>query len=64
MVPMEVIWLFVLKIQPLPATSWLNPSHTMGVLVVLAMPVKNYLAKWWENKIQLAIQCNYYSELL
>ena len=46
MVPMEVIWLFVVKTQPLPATSWLKPSHPMGVLVVLAMPVKNYLAKW------------------
>ena len=30
------------------------PSHPVGVLLVLAMPVKNYL-KWWE--IQLAIQC-------
>ena len=30
------------------------PSHHIGVLVVLAMPIKNYL-KWWE--IQLAIQC-------
>ena len=30
------------------------PSHPIGVLVVLATPVKNYL-KWQE--IQLAIQC-------
>ena len=30
------------------------PSHPIGVLVVLAAPVKNYL-KWWE--IQLAIKC-------
>ena len=29
-------------------------SHPIGVLVVLAMPMKNYL-KWWA--IQLAIQC-------
>ena len=30
------------------------PSHPAGVLLLLAMPVKNYL-KWWE--IQLVIQC-------
>ena len=30
------------------------PSHTIGVLVVLATPVKNYLKLW---AIQLAIQC-------
>ena len=30
------------------------PAHPIGVLVVLAMPVINYL-KWQE--IQLAIQC-------
>ena len=30
------------------------PSHPIGLLVILAMPVKNY-PKWWE--IQPAIQC-------
>ena len=30
------------------------PSRPIGVIVVLAIPVKNYL-KWWA--IQLAIQC-------
>ena len=56
--PMEVISLFLVKTQPLLASSWLPahppPSHPIGVLVVLAMPVKNYL-KWRE--IQLAIHC-------
>ena len=41
MAPMDVIWLFLLKTQPLPATSWLL-THPVGVLVILAMatPVK------------------------
>ena len=55
---MDAIWLVLVKTEPLPATSWLPthppPSHPVGVLVVLATPVKNYL-KWRE--IQLAIQC-------
>ena len=56
MTPMDAIWLVLVKTQPYPATSWLPacppPSHPVGVLLVLATPVKNYL-KWWE--IQLAI---------
>ena len=36
---MDVIWLVLVKTEPLPATSWL-PSHPVGVLVVLAKPVK------------------------
>ena len=59
MAPMEVISLLLVKKLPLPATSWLlaclPPSHPIGVLVVLATPIKNDL-KWWE--IQLAIQCS------
>ena len=55
---MVVISLFLVKTYRLPATLWLPthppPSHPVGVLVVLATLVKNYL-KWWE--IQLAIQC-------
>ena len=58
MAPMVVIWLFLVKTKLLPATLWLPthppPSHPIGVLVVLATLVKNYL-KWRE--IQLAIQC-------
>ena len=64
MTPVEVISLFLVKMYPMPATSWL-PSHPIGVLVMLATPVKNYL-KWWE--IQLTIQCavdkmNYFEQL-
>ena len=44
MAPRDDTWLFLVLTQPLPITS--------GVLVVLAMPVKNYL-KW--QAIQLAI---------
>ena len=44
MVPMDAIWLFLVKIQPLAATSWLLActlsSHPVRVLVILAMPVK------------------------
>ena len=44
MAPMEVIWPFLVKTLPLPATLWLpadpSPSHPIGVRVVLAMPVK------------------------
>ena len=63
---MDASWLVLLKTYPLPAASWLPicplPSHPVGVLAVLATPVKNYL-KWWA--IQLAIQCIYsrHSEL-
>ena len=56
MAPMDAIWLVLVKTYPLPATSWLPalppPSHPVGVLLVLATPINNYL-KWWE--IQLAI---------
>ena len=51
MAPLDDIWLILVKTQPLPGTSWL-PSHPVGVLLVLAMLVKNYL-KWQET--QLAI---------
>ena len=69
MAPMVVIFLSLVKTLPLPATWWLPArpplSHPIGVLVVLATPVKNYL-KWQE--IQLAIQCaidtmNYFEQL-
>ena len=44
MAPMDAIWLFSVYMQPLSATLWLPtyplPSHPIGVLVVLAMPVK------------------------
>ena len=56
MTPVDAIWLILVKTWPLPATVWLPTrpphSHPVGVLLVLATPVKNYL-KWWE--IQLAI---------
>ena len=60
MAPMDAIWLALALIDAiwlaLPATSWLParppPSHPIGVLLILATPVKNYL-KWQE--IQLAI---------
>ena len=58
MAAMVVISLFLVKTSSLPTTSWLPahppPSHPVGVLLLLATPVKNYL-KWQE--IQLAIQC-------
>ena len=59
---MDAIWLVLVKMQPSPATSWLPacppPSHLIGVLLVLATPVKrlskvggnsaNYLPNsWW-----------------
>ena len=54
MAPMEVISLFLVKTQTLPATSWLPTcppaSHPTGVLVVLATPVKNHL-KWLDNHL-------------
>ena len=40
MAPIDAIWLFLVLMQPLLATLWL-PTHPIGVLVVLAMPVKN-----------------------
>ena len=46
MAPIDAIWLVLVKAELLPATSWL-PSHPVGVLLVLATPVKNYL-KWRE----------------
>ena len=39
MAPMDAIWLFLVKTQPLPATLWL-PGRPIGVLVVLSTPVK------------------------
>ena len=58
MAPMEVIWLFLVKMWPLLTTLWLltcpPPSYPIGMLVVLTTSVKKYL-KWLE--IQLAIQC-------
>ena len=44
MAPMDAIWLVLVKTELLPATSWLPthppPSHPVGVLLVLATPVK------------------------
>ena len=44
MAPMDAIWLVLVKTEPLPSTLWLPahppPSHPVGVLLVLAMPVK------------------------
>ena len=44
MAPMDAIWLVLVKTELLPATSWLPahppPSHLVGVLLVLAAPVK------------------------
>ena len=44
MAPMDAIWLVLVKTEPFPATSWLPthhpPSHSVGVLLVLATPVK------------------------
>ena len=39
MAPMDAIWLVLVKTELLPATLWL-PSHPVGVLLVLATPVK------------------------
>ena len=66
MTPMDVIWLVLLKMYPLPATSWL-PTHPLlyypvGVLLILATPV-NKLSKmegnsasysphsWWVGRL-------------
>ena len=48
----DVVFAHHFEVPCLPPT--LPRSHLIGVLVVLATPVKNYL-KWWE--IKLAIQC-------
>ena len=44
MTPVGAIWLFLVFLAFLPATSWLPtlppPSHPVGVLVVLTTPVK------------------------
>ena len=65
MTPMDAIWLVLVKTLPLPATSWL-PPHPVGVLLVLATPVK--LSKmagnsasyspnsWWVDRLQIAIE--------
>ena len=59
MTPTDTMWLVLVKTQPLATTSWLPacplPSHSIGVLLVLAVPVKNYLT--WQ-KTQLAIRPN------
>ena len=39
MAPIDAIQLVLVKTELLPATSWL-PSHPVGVLLVLATPVK------------------------
>ena len=43
-IPMDVIWLVLVKTEPLPATLWLSthpsPSHPVGVLLLLATLVK------------------------
>ena len=46
MTPVDAIWLFLVKMQPLSATLWLPalPPY-IGVLVVLATPENNYLVK-------------------
>ena len=59
MVPTEVIWLFLMKIyvafaHDFVATHLPPTLPPIGVLVVLAIPVKNYLKRW---AIQLAIEC-------
>ena len=57
MAPMEVSWLFLVKMQPLPATSWLPTVPTVPPyrsVNGIGYASKNYL-KWQEN--QLAIQC-------
>ena len=41
MAPMDAIWLVLVKTEALPATSYLpTHPHPVGVLLVLAMPVK------------------------
>ena len=66
MAPMKVIWLFLVKTQTLPATSWLPvcppPSHPIGVLVILATSVKN-LSKMVGNPASHPVY-SIYSELL
>ena len=70
MAPIKVIWMFLVKIRPLPATLWLPshplPSYSIGVLMVLATPVKK-LFKMAGNPA-IAIQCtvdtvNYFNQL-
>ena len=53
MTPMDAVWLVLVKTYSLcPPLSGFPLSHPVGVLLILATPVKSYL-KWWE--IQLAI---------
>ena len=44
MAPMDAIWLVLVKTELFPATWWLPPhpppSHPVGVLLILATPVK------------------------
>ena len=61
MAPMEVISLFLVKTYPLPTTLWL-PTHPIGVLVVLATPVKE-VSKMVGNPASYPVY-SIYSELL
>ena len=65
MAPMDAISLFLVKMLPLPATSWLPTHplsfHPVGVLVVLATPVKN--SKMEENPVSYPVYSRY-NELL
>ena len=61
--------------KPLPTTSWLPtchaPSYPVGVLLVLAMPVKNYpgnLASyspnsWWMDRLFVQVPFPSYNAL-
>ena len=58
MAPIGVIWLFLVKMQPLPATFWLPTLPPCRSVSGIGYTSKNYL-KWrlkWQA-IQLAIQC-------
>ena len=44
MAPINAIWLVLVKTYPLPATSW-TPALPVGVLLVFATPVNNYLKR-------------------
>ena len=66
MAPWVVISLFLVKTLPLPATSWLPahppPSHPVGVLLLLATPVKK-LSKMAGNPASYPVYSTY-NELL
>ena len=45
MAPMDAIWLFSVLAYPLPATcGYMSAFHPVGVLVVLATPVNQFMA--------------------